>query len=95
GIQKFYEFLGASIKYPKAAFENNIQGTTYLSFLIEKDGSLTDITVQKGSGNTLLDDEAKRIVNIMPKWIAGQQNGKSVPVYFNLPIKFSDYNVQC
>ncbi len=89
GIQKFYEFLGASIKYPKAAFENNIQGTTYLSFLIEKDGSLTDIKVDGKKLGSGTDEEAVRVLKLSKKWNPGMYNEKPVRVKYHIPVKFS------
>ncbi len=89
GIQKFYEFLGASIKYPKAAFENNIQGTTYLSFLVEKDGSLTDVKVDGKKLGSGTDEEAIRVLKLSKRWNPGMYNEKPVRAKYHIPVKFS------
>ena len=88
GIQKFYEFLGANIKYPAMAAENNIQGAVLVSFTVEKDGSLTDIKIDRKLGYGT-DEEAVRVLKISKRWNPGMQNGKPVRVKYNIPIKFS------
>lgn len=88
GIEKFYKFLGDNIKYPPMAAENNVQGSVFVSFTVEKDGSLTDIKVERklGSGT---DEEAIRVLKLSKRWNPGIQNGKPVRVKYNIPIKFS------
>ncbi|TDQ09799.1 energy transducer TonB [Pedobacter metabolipauper] len=88
GIEKFYTFLKNTVKYPAMAQEANIQGKVYLSFVVEKDGSLTDIKVDRKLGGGT-DEEAVRVLKRSPKWIPGIQNGKKVRVKFNIPISFS------
>lgn len=85
--KKMLEFLYANIKYPEEARRNNIQGTVLVRFIVRKDGSLDDIEAVRGIGGGC-DEEAERIVNMMPKWIPGKQRGESVDVQFNLPIKY-------
>lgn len=88
GIEKFYAYVGKSVKYPPQAAENNIQGKVYLSFVVEKDGRLTDITVvRKLGGGT--DEEAIRVLKASPRWTPGIQNGKPVRVKYNIPISFT------
>lgn len=87
GEAKMYEFLGKNMKYPPIARDNNIQGRVYVSFVVEKNGAITDVRVLRGIGGGC-DEEAIRVVKSMPKWSAGKQRGKPVRVRFNLPIVF-------
>jgi protein TonB len=70
------------------AKESGIQGRVFVTFVVEKDGSVTDVRVLRGIGGGC-DEEAIRVVQKMPKWKAGKQRGKPVRVQFNLPIKFT------
>ncbi|MBW4890505.1 TonB family protein [Mucilaginibacter sp. HMF5004] len=88
GMQKFYDFLGNKIKYPNAAKEAGTQGRVILQFVVEKDGSLTDIKVMREPGNGL-GDEATRVLKLAPKWKPGIQNGKPVRVQYTIPVNFS------
>lgn len=88
GIAEFYKFLGENIKYPEAAYQNKIQGNVFVSFVVEKDGSITNVKVDKGLGYGT-DEEATRVLSVSPNWIAGTQNGKAVRVKYNIPIKFA------
>jgi protein TonB len=88
GVKELYKFLNDNIRYPMMAKEANIQGVVYVNFLIESDGNITNIIVLRGIGGGC-DDEAIRIVEIMPKWTPGKQRGKPVRVNFNLPVKFT------
>jgi len=81
------KFLEDNMKYPQIAREMGIQGTVYLEFIVEPDGSLTNITVRRGIGGGC-DEEALRVTSIMPKWKPGKQRNKAVRVRFNMPIKF-------
>ncbi len=87
GNSEMYKFLGKNLKYPTAAQHANIQGKVFLSFIVEKDGSITDIETMKGIGFGC-DEEAMRVVKLMPKWIAGKQNGRNVRVKFTIPVFF-------
>nr|WP_299417562.1 energy transducer TonB [uncultured Emticicia sp.] len=87
GNSEMYKFLGKNLKYPTAAQRANIQGKVFLSFIVEKDGSITDIETMKGIGFGC-DEEAMRVVILMPKWIAGKQNGRNVRVKFTIPVFF-------
>lgn len=75
------------IKYPTIARENNIEGTAVISFVVEKDGSITDIAVLNGVCDEIR-DECIRVLNTFPTWQPGYQDGEPVRVQFNLPIKF-------
>ncbi|GGD42102.1 cell envelope biogenesis protein TonB [Emticicia aquatilis] len=87
GNSEMYKFLSKNLKYPTAAQRANIQGKVFLSFIVEKDGSITDIETMKGIGFGC-DEEAMRVVKLMPKWIAGKQNGRNVRVKFTIPVFF-------
>ena len=96
GGQELLKFIQTNLKHPKGVKSSDLKcNKVFLKFVIQEDGSLKDIEITKSSGNILVDEEAKRVISIMPKWIPGQQNEKAVPVLFNLPIRFADYNVQC
>jgi len=82
------EFLSKNIRYPTMARESGIQGRVHVTFVVEKDGSVTDVVVTRGIGGGC-DEEAVRVVRLMPKWIPGKQRNKPVRVQFNLPIKFT------
>jgi periplasmic protein TonB len=87
GQEALFEYLSKHIKYPVIAEENGIQGKVIVTFVVEKDGSITDITVVK-SVDPSLDKEAKRVIGTMPHWIPGKQNGSSVRVKFTVPVTF-------
>ena len=83
------KYLGEHIEYPEMAKENGVTGTVYVTFVVEKDGSITGVKVLRGvSGGADLDKEAIRVISSMPKWSVGMQNGHPVRVQFNLPIHF-------
>ncbi len=114
GMQELFKWLGENIKYPKNAKENGDEGTAYIGFVIEKDGSISNISVKRSAKQTSidtiqqidpvtyvsrtkivqnirgedLDDEAIRVIAIMPKWKPGKHKGKAVRVAYTLPIKF-------
>ena len=81
------KFLAENIKYPQQALENNIQGTVYVAFVVDSKGNVTDVKVMRGIGGGC-DEEAIRVVKMMPQWHAGKQNGKQVRVLFNMPVYF-------
>ena len=87
GLDKLTGYLHDNIKYPIRAKELGIQGKVFLSFVIEKDGSVTDVTLLRGIGGGC-DEEAIRVVKNMPKWIPGKQRNVPVRVRFNLPVNF-------
>jgi periplasmic protein TonB len=88
GMAKFYEYLGKNIHYPAVAKENNVQGKVFVTFVVEKDGSLTDIKVLRGIGSGC-DEEAVRVLKASRKWTPGIQNGRQVRVQYNVPISFT------
>ena len=87
GMSALMAYLQKSIKYPPIAEENGIQGRVVCTFVVERDGSVTDVRVAK-SVDPSLDKEAVRVVSAMPKWIPGKQNGQSVRVKYTLPVTF-------
>jgi len=76
-----------NIKYPEVARTSGITGTVYVQFVVEKDGSISDVKVVRGIGGGC-DEEAVRVVKSMPRWKPGKQRGQPVRVYFTLPIEF-------
>jgi len=88
GIEKFYAFLRNNIHYPAVAKENNVQGKVFVSFVVEKDGTLTDIKVVRSLGSGT-DEEAVRVLRNSPKWKPGIQNGRPVRVAYTMPISFT------
>ena len=81
------EYLASHVKYPVVAQENGVQGRVIVSFVVEKDGSITDVRVVR-SVDPSLDREAARVVSSMPRWTPGKQNGSAVRVKYNVPVMF-------
>ena len=81
------KWISKNVKYPMIALENNIQGKVFVQFVIEKDGSVSDVKVAR-SVDPSLDKEAIRVVKAMPKWKPGKQRGKPVRVSYTVPINF-------
>ena len=87
GMEKLMEFLRTSVKYPVQAQKSKIEGRSVIGFVVEGDGSISNVSVTRGS-HPLLDSEAIRVVKAMPKWNPGLIKGNPVRVKFNLPIYF-------
>ncbi len=87
GDQKMLEYIAKNIKYPQIARESGIQGRVFISFVVEPDGSVSNVKVLRGIGGGC-DEEAMRVVKSMPKWKPGKQRGKPVRVSYNLPVNF-------
>ena len=87
GMQELMVYLGKNIKYPTIAQENGTQGRVIIQFVVERDGTISDVRVARGV-DPYLDKEAVRVVKSMPKWIPGKQNGKAVRVKFTVPVMF-------
>lgn len=81
------KYLNDNIVYPQMARESGIQGRVHVTFVVERDGSVTDVQVLRGIGGGC-DEEAVRVIRNMPKWVPGKQRGKPVRVQFNMPILF-------
>ncbi len=80
-------FLGNNLVYPEEARLSGIQGTVFISFVVEKDGSISNVEVLRGIGGGC-DEEAVRVVEMMPRWEPGKQRGEAVRVQFNMPVRF-------
>jgi len=87
GDKALREYILNNIKYPEVARTSGITGTVYVQFVVEKDGSISDVKVVRGIGGGC-DEEAVRVVKSMPRWKPGKQRGQPVRVYFTLPIEF-------
>ena len=87
GQQKLLEFIGNNVVYPKEAIDAGIEGRVFVEFYIEKDGTVCDAKVLRGIGYGC-DEEALRVIGLMPKWSPGKQRGKAVRVRYTLPINF-------
>ena len=87
GVAKLQEYLVKNIKYPQMARESGIQGRVFVSFVVEPDGSVSNVAVMRSLGGGC-DEEAMRVVKAMPKWKPGKQRGKAVRVSYILPVNF-------
>ncbi|MBP7102027.1 MAG: energy transducer TonB [Bacteroidales bacterium] len=87
GDDALMSYLKKNIVYPKTAIDAGIQGTVMVQFVVERDGSITNVDIYRGKGQ-ILNVEAIRVVKSMPKWNPGQQRGKNVRVIFIIPIDF-------
>lgn len=87
GNSALMAYLNSNVKYPVVAQENGVQGRVVVSFVVERDGSISDVNVVR-SVDPSLDREAARVVRSMPKWNPGKQNGSSVRVKYNVPVSF-------
>ena len=87
GMPAFYEFVGKKLKYPAQARRMGVEGKVFVEFVIERDGSITDVKAIKGIGAGC-DDEAVRVLQSAPKWKPGKQRGKPVRQRMVLPIAF-------
>lgn len=88
GEVELFRYLGQNVKYPRLARESKITGLVIVRFVVDKEGNITNIQVMRGIGGGC-DEEAVRVVEGIPKWEPGVQNGRAVPVVFNLPIRFT------
>ena len=87
GQAALMSFLSSNIKYPVVAQENGVQGRVIVGFVVERDGSITDVKVMR-SVDLSLDREAQRVVKAMPRWKPGKQNGSAVRVKYTVPVVF-------
>ncbi len=89
GQQTLLRFLGKNIKYPEAAKKSGTAGITVVSFIVEKDGTISNTEINRSAG-TVLDLEAVRVIELTSgKWKAGKQNGEPVKVKLTAPVQFS------
>lgn len=87
GLEAMMKFLGENVKYPVEAQKNGVEGRVICNFVIMKDGTITDVNVVRGI-DSLLDAEAVRVIESMPKWKPGKHRGEEVNVRYTLPINF-------
>ena len=88
GEEGVLDFIGTHIRYPKSARHQGISGRVFVNFVVEPDGSITNVKVLKGIGGGC-DEEAVRVVKMMPNWIPGEKDGKKVRVSYTIPITFA------
>ena len=88
GTEKLYAYINKNIRYPSIARENNIQGRIYVAFVVDKDGKIKDVKLERGGLGGGLEEEAVRVVKTIPDWKPGKQNGRAVQVQMRLPINF-------
>ena len=87
GISAMMQYLSANVKYPEEAHKKGVQGRVIVTFVVGKDGSISDAKLMR-SVDPLLDAEALRVTNSMPKWKPGRQNGEAVAVKYTIPVTF-------
>lgn len=87
GPQKWSEYVKENVKYPDGAKANNLQGIVFVTFVVERDGSITDPKILRGIGDPC-DEEAKRLIKNSPKWNPAMQDGKVVRAYGVATVKF-------
>jgi periplasmic protein TonB len=87
GLEKFRDWVQKRTNYPQAAYDRKIRGTVLLTFIIEKDGSVSNVTVVRGV-DPLLDNEAVKTISESPKWTPGLQRGAAVRVRYSIPLSF-------
>lgn len=88
GEEALHEFIRKNLSYPVAAQESGIQGRVYVGFVVEKDGSVTDVQILRGIGGGC-DEAAIRVVKALPKWTPGKQRGRAVRCRYSIPISFT------
>jgi len=87
GDLALYRFISNAVKYPRIAQDNGIKGKVYVTFVVERDGSVSNIRITRGVESSL-DNEALRVIGTLPKWKPGTQGGKPVRVSYSVPINF-------
>lgn len=87
GMQEMMKFISENRKYPAEAKAKDIHGKVIVAFVVERDGSLSDVKIRRGIGYGC-DEEAIRLIKSMPKWTPGKKNGKAVRVSMMLPVSF-------
>ena len=88
GMQEMMRFIKENIVYPVEAAQKGIQGRAICQFVVEKDGSISNVVVIRSSGDRDLDNEAIRVVQSMPQWKPGKQRGVPVRVKYTIPVSF-------
>jgi len=88
GKQALFKFIIDNVKYPKEAIKENITGKVFINFIIDKNGDVREVSLKQGV-HELLDNEALRVVSLLPAWTPGEKDGKKVNVAFSIPINFN------
>lgn len=88
GMNAVKKYLIENTYYPQVAVDQDIEGKVYVKFIISTTGEIKDVTVRKSSGHTILDEEAIRVIKVMPKWSPAQLDGELVESTFSLPVSF-------
>lgn len=88
GIEELYRYLSHNLKYPEEAREMELEGMVYVEFIVEKDGSITNVRVIHSVAHASLNAAAIEVVKEMPKWLPARQRGKPVRSIFVLPVQF-------
>lgn len=88
GEDELIRFIAYNLMVPDEGIKAGLSGTVYATFIVKDDGSISDAKIVRGLGTTY-DEEVLRVINLMPKWTPGMQNGKPVDVLFNIPVKFA------
>jgi protein TonB len=88
GVQALSRYIAENIKYPALAQENGIQGKAMCQFVVERDGSISEVEIARSAGDKSLDKEALRLIKSMPKWKPGMQKGSPVRVKYTVPVNF-------
>ncbi|MDJ1503140.1 energy transducer TonB [Xanthocytophaga agilis] len=88
GIKGMNAFIKKNLMYPEVAKKAKVEGVVYVSFIVNAEGAIDEVKVMKGIGYGC-DEEAKRLIHFMPKWIPARQNGRNIAVRYSLPIRFS------
>jgi TonB family protein len=88
GMDSLFAYLSRNLKYPAEASDKQISGTVYVEFIVEKDGSITNVKARHSTAHSSLEKAALKAVKEMPNWIPARQKGKNVRSIFILPIQF-------
>lgn len=88
GEQGLYKFIAENVRYPDSATKYGIEGLVKVKFIVDEKGHIISATTMNTSFGYGLEEEAVRVVKMMPRWKPGKNNGKPVKVYFQIPIRF-------
>jgi len=88
GLNALYKYMGKNLRYPEAARKNDVQGKVFVTFVIEKNGLVSNVKIIRGIGHGC-DEEAVRVIKASPKWKPGMQNKRPVRQQYTLPINFA------
>ena len=88
GMKEMAKYIQSNLRYPEAAAKVSAEGKAFVQFVVKADGTISDVQIMRSSGNKALDDEALRVVSVMPKWKPAMSKGEAVNVKFVLPVVF-------